>query len=145
MKKVILLYWILFGITPLFSQNSTLKLLNGFEYKLDNKRMEVEANKTINAPYHFEYQLQDKNQVSKLRIRINSMDYHLKDSVYSDLEIQKRTALGELERLKKELSKLTTENKNLLITYFNPPNYKNFKLLTVIMKMKNIQTRSGIL
>lgn len=143
MKKTLFLLFILSFSLPMFAQNTTLTLLNGIEYQLENKKWEVEPNKTINVPYHFEYQLQDKKQVSKLRVRINSMDYKLKDSIYSDLEIKKRTALGELEDFKSKLSKL--KNENLIITYLSQDDYKGFKLLTVIIKMQNDKTNHVVM
>jgi ribosome biogenesis protein Nip4 len=145
MKNILIILIILSNIGSLRAQNSTLKLLDGFEYRLNNKSWEIDSNKTVNTPYHSEFILQKKEQVSKLRVRINSMDYLLKDSLYSNLEVQKRTALEELESFKKEIARFVLKNDDMVVTYLTPVDYKGFKIMVVIIQIENDKVNNGIL
>jgi len=145
MKKYLLLLPLILFFAPvvLFGQKTSIKLLNDINYKLDSNSWELDENNIVNAPYHFEYLLKNKKRISKLRVRVSSMDYHLKDSVYSNLEIKKRTATGELEELKKGLSLLA--NKNLTIKFEHSEPYKGFKIMTVTITMNNDKTKNVIM
>lgn len=128
MKFILYLVFTFFNLS-IYSQNINIPLLNNFEYKLNSKLWEIDEMATLDVPYHTEYVLKSKLKNIAYNLRIGVMDYYLKDSIYSNLDITRKTAFEELEMLKLEMMK--SEDENVKIEFSDYSNFKGYKILIV--------------
>lgn len=131
-KKLVLFCSVMFFIVTFNSYGQKLELLKGIEYQIDTTNWISIEKSTVKTPYKSEYVLKNVKEESTAIIRLNVVDYHLKDSLYSGLTIKKRTIENQIAEVKKAFSSKFEGKATLTFKDFGT--YKGFGLLAIEMR-----------
>jgi hypothetical protein len=138
-KKIILIFLVLYSVDS-FSQDSVIPLLLGFHYEVDNNFWEISSDSST-TPYRTRYVL--KSNKPDILLKIDAMDYKLKNSLHSDLPLKKRTVKSELKEIKEAFS--TLQNRSTNIHFSELKEFNEFTVISVIISSKEDSLKNVII